>query len=94
MQRRDKTISNELHPVSLRLSARSIVSFDGAFDNLGFISNKFRQMLFYIVRSQMHGLISTVLVPKASDGGSLALTSMEPIVACKSHRLINDGHKP
>jgi hippurate hydrolase len=30
---------------------RSIVSFDRPFDNLGFLSEKFRQMLLYVVRS-------------------------------------------
>jgi hypothetical protein len=29
----------------------SIVSLDWPFDNLGFLSEKFRQMLFYVVRS-------------------------------------------
>ena len=29
----------------------SIVSFDRPFDYLGFLSEKFRQMLFYVVRS-------------------------------------------
>ena len=33
---------------------RSIVRFDRPFDNLGFLSDKFRQMLFYIVGSQVH----------------------------------------
>ena len=43
-----------LQQAVLRWSARSIVSFDRAFDNLGFLSNKFRQMPFYILRSQVH----------------------------------------
>jgi len=30
---------------------RSIVSFDRPFDNLGFLSEKFRQMFLYVVRS-------------------------------------------
>ena len=30
---------------------RSIVSFDRPFDNLGFLSEKFRKMLLYVVRS-------------------------------------------
>ena len=30
---------------------RSIVSFDQPFDNLGFLSEKFRQILLYVVRS-------------------------------------------
>jgi hypothetical protein len=29
----------------------SIVSFDRPFDNLGFLSEKFRQILLYVVRS-------------------------------------------
>ena len=33
---------------------RSIVSFDRPFDNLGFLSDKFRQMLSDIIRSQVH----------------------------------------
>jgi hypothetical protein len=32
-------------------SPSSIVSLDWPFDNLGFLSEKFRQMLFYVVRS-------------------------------------------
>jgi len=71
----------QLQPDFLRLSARSIVSFDRTVDDLGFLNNKFRQMLFYIVRSQVHRLISTGLVPKDADGRALALTSIEPIVA-------------
>ena len=45
---------SELQPALPRWSARSIVRFDRAFDNLGFLSNKFRQTLFYIVRGQVH----------------------------------------
>jgi hypothetical protein len=34
--------------------ASSIVSLDWPFDDLGFLSEKFGQMLFYVVRSQMY----------------------------------------
>src|SRR4029077_20792468 len=83
----------QLQPALLRWSARSIVSFDRAFDDLGFLSDKFRQMLFYIVCSQLHRLVSTGLVLKDADGRALAFTSIKPIVAHKSLGLFDDGHE-
>jgi hypothetical protein len=44
----------ELQLALPRWSARSIVRFDRPFDNLGFLSEKFRQTLFYILRSKVH----------------------------------------
>src|SRR5207237_5646777 len=42
----------ETQPSSNRLVCQcSIVSLDWPFDNLGFLNEKFRQMLFYVVRS-------------------------------------------
>src|SRR5207253_1819778 len=59
---------------------RSIVSFDRAFDDLGFLSEKFRKMLVYVVRCQAHRLIGTSFVLKDAKGRALALTSVQPIV--------------
>src|SRR5205814_6472616 len=50
-------------------------------------------MLLDVVRSQVHRFISTGFVPKDTDGRGLALTSIEPIVAHKPLRLLNDGHE-
>src|SRR5277367_6525901 len=50
-------------------------------------------MLLYVVRSQMHRLISTGFVVKDAYGRPLALTSIEPIVAHKPLRLLDDGHE-
>ena len=36
---------------------RSIVGFDRSFDDLWFLIQKFRQVLFYVVRGQVHRLI-------------------------------------
>src|SRR6266545_204882 len=76
-----------------QICGRSIVSFDRPFDNLGFLGDKLRQMLLYVVRSQAHRLISTGFVLKDADGRALALTSIEPIVAHKPLRLLDDGHE-
>ena len=51
---------------------RSIVSFDGPFDDLGFLSEKFRKMLLRVVRSQAHRLIGTSFVLKDAEGRALA----------------------
>src|SRR5439155_14281362 len=69
---------------------RSIVSFDCSFDNLGFLNSKFSQMRLYLIRSQAHRLISSGFVLKDADGRALALTSIKPIVAHKSLRLLDD----
>src|SRR5438552_17158554 len=50
-------------------------------------------MLLYVVRSQVDRLISTGFVLKDTDGRALALTSIEPIVAHKPLRLLDDGHE-
>jgi len=76
-----------------QICGRSIVSFDRPFDNLGFLGDKLRQMLLYVVRSQAHRLISTGFVLKDADGRALALTSIKPIVAYKPLRLLNDWHE-
>src|SRR4029453_9413258 len=54
----------QLQPDLLRFGGHLIVSFDRPFDNLGFLSNKFRQMLLYVIRGQAHRLISTSFVLK------------------------------
>src|SRR5206468_10426159 len=41
----------------------------------------------------MHRLISTSFVLKHADGRAFALTSIRPIVAHKSVRLLNDWHE-
>jgi hypothetical protein len=41
-------------------------------------------MSLYVIRSQVHLLIGTGLVPKDADGCALALTSVESIVAHKA----------
>src|SRR6266576_4018716 len=41
----------------------------------------------------MHRLISTSFVLKHADGRAFALTSIKPIVAHKSLRLLNDWHE-
>src|SRR6266850_1581848 len=74
-------------------SPTSIVSLDWPFDNLGFLSEKFRQMLFHVVRSQMHRLISTSLVLKHADGRALAVASIKPIVTDKPLRTLNDWYE-
>jgi len=74
-------------------SPSSIVSLDWLFDDLGFLSEKFGQMLFYVVRSQMHRLISTRFILKHADGRALALTSIKPIVVHKSLLLLNYWHE-
>src|SRR6476646_11302763 len=63
--------------------APSIVSLDWPFDNLGLLSEKFREMLLYVVGSQMHRLISTSLVLKHADGRALAIASIKPIITHK-----------
>ena len=75
------------------MSPSSIVSLDWPFNNLGFLSEKFRQMLFYVVRSQMHRLISTSLVLKHADGRALAIASIKPIITHKPLRILNDWYK-
>src|SRR5881394_2827016 len=55
----------------------SIVSLDWPFDNLGFLSEKFRQTLFYIVRSQTHRLVSTSFVLKYAEGRALTFASIK-----------------
>src|SRR6266581_5257613 len=50
-------------------------------------------MLLDVVRSQVHRLISTGFVLKDADGRALACTSIEPIVAHKPLRLLDDGHE-
>src|SRR4029453_15803532 len=71
----------------------SIVSLDWAFDNLGYLSEKFTQMLFYVVSSQTHRLISTSLVLKHAEGRALAVASIKPIVTHKPLRILNDWHE-
>src|SRR4030095_13939933 len=71
----------------------SIVSLDWPFDNLGFLSEKFRQMLFYVVRSQTHRLISTSLVLKHAEGRALAVAGIKPIVTHKPLRILNDWYE-
>src|SRR6266496_2697831 len=74
-------------------SPSSIVSLDWPFDDLGFLSEKFREMLFYVVRSQMHRLISTSPVLKHADGRALAVASIKPIVTHKPLRILNDWYE-
>src|SRR5258708_39643180 len=74
-------------------SPSSIVSLDWPFDNLGFLSEKLRKMLFYVVRSQTHRLISTSLVLKHADGRALAVASIKPIVTHKPLRILNDRYE-
>src|SRR5437762_3526835 len=50
-------------------------------------------MLFYVLLSETHRLISTGFVLKHAEGRALALTSIKPIVAHKSLRLLNDWHE-
>src|SRR5438046_1731196 len=90
--------------LSLKLSVRccsytwtafptSIVSLDWPFDNLGFLSEKFRQTLFYIVRSQTHRLVSTSFVLKYAEGRALTFASIKPIVTHESLRIFDDWYK-
>src|SRR6266576_3172516 len=74
-------------------SPSSIVSLDWPFDDLGFLSEKFREMLFYVVRSQMHRLISTSFVLKHAEGRALAVASIKPIVTHKPLRILNDWYE-
>src|SRR6266480_3164141 len=74
-------------------SPSSIVSLDWPFDDLGFLSEKFRQMLFYVVGSQTHRLISTSPVLKHADGRALAVASIKPIVTHKPLRILNDWYE-
>src|SRR6266487_1318841 len=74
-------------------SPASIVSLNWPFDNLGFLSEKLRQMLLYVVRSQMHRLISTSLVLKHAEGRALAVAGIKPIVTHKPVRILNDWHE-
>src|SRR5882724_645975 len=50
-------------------------------------------MRLYVIRSEAHRLISSGFVLKDADGRALALTSIKPIVAHKSLRLLDDGHE-
>src|SRR5439155_25617612 len=50
-------------------------------------------MLFYVVRSQTHRLISTSFVLKHAEGRALAVASIKPIVTHKTLRTLNDWHK-
>ena len=50
-------------------------------------------MRLYVIRSEAHRLISSGFVLKDADGRALALTGIEPIVAHKALRLLNDGHE-
>src|SRR5262245_9557791 len=50
-------------------------------------------MLFYIVRSQTHRLISTSLVLVHAEGRALALASIKPIVTDKPLRILNDWYE-
>ena len=49
--------------------------------------------VLYVIRSQVHSLIGTGLVPKEADGRVLAVASVEPIVAHKALGLLNDRHE-
>src|SRR5262245_14950703 len=50
-------------------------------------------MLFYVVGSQAHGLISPSFVLEHAEGSALAVTCIKPIVTHKSLRLLNDWHE-
>src|SRR5947208_13593827 len=50
-------------------------------------------MLSYVVRSQMHRLISASLVLKHADGRALAVASIKPIVTHKPLCTLNDWHE-
>src|SRR6476661_945464 len=75
------------------LSPSSIVSLDWPFDNLRLLSEKFREMLFYVIRGQMHRLISTSFVLKHADRRALAVASIKPIVTHKPLGTLNDWHE-
>jgi hypothetical protein len=69
------------------------VSLDWPLDNLGFLGKKFRQMLFYVVRSQTHRLISTSLVLIHAEGRALAVASIKPIVTDKPLRTLDERYE-
>src|ERR1043166_9159291 len=69
------------------------MSLDWPFDDLGFLNEKFRQMLFYVLRSQAHRLISASLVLKHADGRALAVTSIKPIVTHEPLRILNEWYE-
>src|SRR6188472_2002477 len=71
----------------------SIMSLDWPFDNLRFLSEKFRQMLFYVLRSEAHRLISTSFVLKHAQGRALAVAGIKPIITHKPLRILNDRHE-
>src|SRR5215472_11116462 len=85
--------SNPFIRVRDPVSRSSIVSLDWPFDNIGFLSEKFRQMLLYVVRSETDRLISTSLVLKHTDGRALAVTGIKPIVTHKPIRILNDWYE-
>jgi len=69
------------------------MSLDWPFDNLGFLSEKFRQTLLYVLRSQAHRLISTSLVLKDAEGRALAAITRLLTAGTAEGKLVSVGHR-